>query len=217
MNSMLIVLICCTSRDVGQLVTLLFTIAASLGEENYVDYYIRDFPFLLAEGCSFHSCASPRTPPSLFRWIENCLHKGYHVSNMKNLPPLLCRENIYVVSWARKIVAFYSVLVGAERKGRILSTGVYCEIANGSARTIEELTVLAMVGERFGRQQLDLLPLGVSLPLRHVIAYHCCYVCFVIVLILWPLHLLKVLQFGVPLLHLCLCLFLIFSCSSFCL
>ncbi|CAL9156743.1 unnamed protein product [Musa hybrid cultivar] len=156
-------------QDVGQLVTLLFTIAASLGEENYVDYYIRDFPFLLAEGCSFHSCASPRTPPSLFRWIENCLHKGYHVSNMKNLPPLLCRENIYVVSWARKIVAFYSVLVGAERKGRILSTGVYCEIANGSARTIEELTVLAMVGERFGRQQLDLLPLGVSLPLRHAL------------------------------------------------
>ncbi|URE26434.1 Anaphase-promoting complex subunit [Musa troglodytarum] len=63
----------------------------------------------------------------------------------------------------------HSIGRGAERKGRILSTGVYCEIANGSARTIEELTVLAMVGERFGRQQLDLLPLGVSLPLRHAL------------------------------------------------
>ncbi|KAI7741534.1 hypothetical protein M8C21_022341 [Ambrosia artemisiifolia] len=41
--------------------------------------------------------------------------------------------------------------------------------ATGSANSPEELTVLAMVGERFGLQQLDLLPAGVSLPLRHVL------------------------------------------------
>lgn len=137
---------------------------------NYVDYYIRDFPFLLAEGFSCHSRASPRTPPSLFQWIENSLRKGFHTSNMKNLPSLLYREKTFAVSWARKIISFYSLLLGAEREGKKLSTGVYCEIANGSARSQEELTVLAMVGERFGRQQLDLLPLGVSLPLRHVIS-----------------------------------------------
>ncbi|KAI5446156.1 hypothetical protein KIW84_014128 [Lathyrus oleraceus] len=33
----------------------------------------------------------------------------------------------------------------------------------------EELTVLAMVGERFGLQQFDSLPSGVSLPLRHAL------------------------------------------------
>ncbi|WOL06876.1 anaphase-promoting complex subunit 1 isoform X1 [Canna indica] len=156
-------------QDVGQLVVLLNTIAISLGEANYMDYYARDFPSLLDESCSFDSCATPRTPPSLFQWIENCLQKGCHASNMKNLPLLLCRDKICVLSWARKIVSFYSLLLGAERKGRKLSTGVYCEIANGSARMPEELTVLAMVGERFGRQQLDLLPLGVSLPLRHAL------------------------------------------------
>lgn len=75
-------------------------------------------------------------------------------------------------------MSFYSLLLGAEREGRKLSTGVHCEIASGSARTREELTVLAMAGEKFGRQQLDLLPLGVSLPLRHVILhiFYCYFV-----------------------------------------
>ncbi|XP_042399420.1 anaphase-promoting complex subunit 1 [Zingiber officinale] len=156
-------------QDVRQLVSLLNAMAASLGESNYVDHYVRDFPFLLAEGFPFQSCASPRTPPSIFQWIENCMQKGCYTSNMNNLPSLLFREKIFIVSWARKIVSFYSLLLGAEREGRKLSTGVHCEIASGSAKTREELTVLAMAGERFGRQQLDLLPLGVSLPLRHAL------------------------------------------------
>lgn len=90
------------------------------------------------------------------------------MANLNDIPPLICRDKSLVVSLARKIVSFYSLLLGAERRGRKLSTGVYCEVANGSVRTVEELTVLAMVGERFGRQYLDLLPVGVSLPLRHV-------------------------------------------------
>ncbi|OAY80293.1 Anaphase-promoting complex subunit 1 [Ananas comosus] len=77
-----------------------------------------------------------------------------------HFPPLICRDKSLVVSLARKIVSFYSLLLGAERTGRKLSTGVYCEVANGSVRTVGELTVLAMVGERFGRQYLDLLPVG---------------------------------------------------------
>jgi anaphase-promoting complex subunit 1 len=52
--------------------------------------------------------------------------------------------------------------------GKKLSSGVYCNISTGSYSSKEELTVLAMVGERFGLQQLDSLPSGVSLPLRHV-------------------------------------------------
>lgn len=73
-----------------------------------------------------------------------------------------------MVSWARKIVSFYSILSGATLSGKKLSSGVYCNIALGSHCSKEELTVLAMVGERFGLQQLDSLPSGVSLPLRHV-------------------------------------------------
>ncbi|KAF5193734.1 Anaphase-promoting complex subunit [Thalictrum thalictroides] len=64
---------------------------------------------------------------------------------------------------------FYSLLSGAERTGRKLSSGVYCKIARGSSHTSEETTVLAMVVEGFGLRQLDLLPAGVSLPLRHAL------------------------------------------------
>lgn len=73
-----------------------------------------------------------------------------------------------MVSIARKVVCFYSILSGAKLLGKKLSTGVYCNITVGSHSSKEELTVLAMVGERFGLQQLDSLPSGVSLPLRHV-------------------------------------------------
>ena len=65
-------------------------------------------------------------------------------------------------------MSFYSLLSGAKQIGNKLSSGVYCNIVEGSHCTKEELTVLAMVGERFGLKQLDLLPSGVSLPLRHV-------------------------------------------------
>ena len=149
---------------------MLCRVASSLGENSYVDYYCRDFPQNLVE---FHSLASAdafKTPPCLFRWFENCLHHGCHMSNLDDIPALMCKQKGSVVSWGRKVVSFYSLLLGAERKGRNLSSGVYCEVASGSARNTEELTVLAMVGENFGRQQLDLLPIGVSLVLRHVCA-----------------------------------------------
>ncbi|KAJ1401187.1 putative anaphase-promoting complex subunit 1, partial [Sesbania bispinosa] len=114
-------------RDLELLAILLCNIADFLGEDNYLDHYIRDFPGLFRkDGCS-------------------------------------------VVSLARKIVCFYSILSGAKLLGKKLSSGVYCNITTGSHSSKEELTVLAMVGERFGLQQLDSLPSGVSLPLRHAL------------------------------------------------
>ncbi|XP_020086066.1 anaphase-promoting complex subunit 1 isoform X1 [Ananas comosus] len=157
------------NQDIGRLASLLCNIAASLGEKSYVDYYCRDFPSILVEVHSFPSASAPQTPPCLFRWLESCLLCGCDMANLNDIPPLICRDKSLVVSLARKIVSFYSLLLGAERRGRKLSTGVYCEVANGSVRTVEELTVLAMVGERFGRQYLDLLPVGLSLPLRHAL------------------------------------------------
>ncbi|OVA02727.1 Anaphase-promoting complex subunit 1 [Macleaya cordata] len=156
-------------QDLGLLVVLLCDIAAILGEESYVDYYIRDFPHLCQKVEICETSFSPRTPPSLFRWFECCLQNGCHFANNNDLPPLICKDGCSVVSWARKIVSFYSILLGAERVGKKLSSGVYCDIATGAFCTSEELTVLAMVAERFGLQQLDLLPAGVSLTLRHAL------------------------------------------------
>ncbi|XP_077233026.1 E3 ubiquitin ligase isoform X2 [Tasmannia lanceolata] len=156
-------------QDIRLLVILVSNIASYLGEMNFVDHYLRDFPYLSPEVGIFPSSFVPKIPPSLFRWLESCLQYGCHSPNINDLPPLIYKDGIYVVSLARKIVSFYSILLGSERTGRKLSTGVYCNIASGSSRNSEELTVLAMVAERFGHQQLDLLPAGVSLPLRHAL------------------------------------------------
>lgn len=155
-------------RDLGCLASLLCTVASSLGEHTYVDYYCRDFPLNLNELPSLASSTSLRTPPSLFHWFEYCLRHGCDSAKLEDIPTLMRKQKVSAVSWGRKVVSFYSLLLGAEMDGKNLSSGVYCEVASGSARNPEELTVLAMVAEKFGRQQLDLLPVGVSLVLRHV-------------------------------------------------
>lgn len=150
---------------------VLCTIANSLGEENYLDHYFRDFPSLPKKFgmCQNQTSLIPKTPPNLFRWLENCLKHGSSSPSDNDLPSLLIiTDASSVVSWARKIVSFYSILCGATKVGKKLSTGVNCNVAMGSSCNSEELAVLAMVGEKFGLQQLDLLPAGVSLPLRHV-------------------------------------------------
>lgn len=157
-------------RDLELLGSLLCYIAKFLGEESYVDHYIRDFPSLSGSVGICETSFSQESPPSLFRWLENCLLYGHNSANINDLPPLICKEGKSVVNWARKIVLFYSLLSGAKHIGKKLSSGIYCNIATGSYCTNEELTVLAMVGEKFGLQQLDSLPSGMSLPLRHALA-----------------------------------------------
>ncbi|XP_042491370.1 anaphase-promoting complex subunit 1 isoform X2 [Macadamia integrifolia] len=156
-------------RDLGLLVVLLCNIAAFLGEESYLDYYVRDFPHLADKIRSCGTAISPRAPPCLLRWLDSCLRHGCHMANIRDLPLLICKDRGSVVSWSRKIVSFYSLLLGARRLGKKLSSGVYCSVAPGSYRSPEEHTVLAMAAERFGLQQLDLLPAGVSLPFRHAL------------------------------------------------
>ncbi|CAA2984556.1 anaphase-promoting complex subunit 1 [Olea europaea subsp. europaea] len=156
-------------RDLSLLVVLLCDVAGFLDEKNYLDHYKRDFPGLSKGFEESKLSFSPRTPPSLFRWLENCLHHGCSSASTKDLPFLICKDGSSVVNWARKIVSFYSLLCGADQSEKRLSTGVTCNVASGLFYTREELTVLAMVGEKFGLQQLDLLPAGVSLPLRHAL------------------------------------------------
>ncbi|TKY56880.1 Anaphase-promoting complex subunit 1 [Spatholobus suberectus] len=156
-------------RDLELLSILLCNIAEFLAEDNYLDHYIRDFPGLCKKFLKSGITISLKSCPSLFRWLENCLQYGYNYANINDLPALVCKEGSSVVSIARKVVCFYSILSGAKLLGKKLSTGVYCNITMGSHSSKEELAVLAMVGERFGLQQLDSLPSGVSLPLRHAL------------------------------------------------
>ncbi|EFH47427.1 hypothetical protein ARALYDRAFT_487351 [Arabidopsis lyrata subsp. lyrata] len=156
-------------QDLHHLAVLLCNIAKFLDEKCYLDYYIRDFPRLSTTIGACTTLSSSRKPPNLFRWLENCLRRGCLSTNFDDLPDLIRRDGCSIVSWARKVVSFYSVLFGDKPEGRTLSSGVPCNIAPGSYSSNEELTILAMAGERFGLHQLDLLPSGVSLPLRHAL------------------------------------------------
>ncbi|XP_078435286.1 E3 ubiquitin ligase [Wolffia australiana] len=157
-------------QDLILLVEILHNIAGSLCETSYVDYYVRDFPFITPEIVATTFSSSPRNPPSLFRWLEMCLLYGFtSFEQRSDLPLMVCKDKRSVISLGRKIVAFFSILVGAKCNEKKLSSGVYCDIAPGTASTPEELTVLAMVGECFGLMNMDLLPAGVSLPLRHAL------------------------------------------------
>lgn len=155
-------------RDLGLLVVLLCDIAYFLHEVSYLDHYKRDFPGVVKEFGTSQYLINSRTPPSLFRWLENCLQNGCGSASICDLPLLICKDGTSIVNWARKIVSFYSLLCGADQSGKRLSSGVTCHIAPGLYHSREELAVLGMVGEKFGLQHMDLLPAGVSLPLRHV-------------------------------------------------
>ncbi|KAJ4908777.1 Anaphase-promoting complex subunit 1 [Raphanus sativus] len=156
-------------QDLHQLAVLLCNIAKFLGEKCYIDHYIRDFPRLSETIRACTTLSSCRKPPNLFRWFENCLRGGSLPTNLDDIPDLIRKDSCSIVSWARKIVSFYSVLFGDKPVGQKLSSGVPCNIAPGSYSSNEELAILAMAGERFGLRQLDLLPSGVSLPLRHAL------------------------------------------------
>ncbi|XP_030534487.1 anaphase-promoting complex subunit 1 isoform X4 [Rhodamnia argentea] len=155
--------------DLELLGVLLCKIAKFLGEECYLDHYVRDFPYLFNNLGMHNSSLSGRSPPNLFRWLENCLQHGFSSADTNDLPPLVCKEGSFAASRAKKIVSFYSLLFGAQQIGGNHPCGVCCNVAMGSYSTAEEHTVLAMVGEKFGLQQLDSLPPGVSLPLRHAL------------------------------------------------
>ncbi|XP_024011523.1 anaphase-promoting complex subunit 1 [Eutrema salsugineum] len=156
-------------QDLHQLAVLLCNIAKFLGEKCYLDHYIRDFPRLSKITGACTALSSSRKPPNLFRWLENCLRRGCLSTKLDDLPDLIRKDGCSIVSWARKIVSFYSVLFGDKPVGQKLSSGVPCNIAPGSYSSNEELAILAMAGEKFGLHQLDLLPSGVSLPLRHAL------------------------------------------------
>ncbi|KFK24970.1 hypothetical protein AALP_AA8G049400 [Arabis alpina] len=156
-------------QDLHQLAVLLCNIAKFLGEKCYLDHYIRDFPRLSIVIGTCTTLSSSRKPPNLFRWLENCLRRGCLSTNLDDLPDLIRKDGCSIVSRARKIVSFYSVLFGDKPVGQKLSSGVPCNVAPGSYSSNEELAILAMAGERFGLHQLDLLPSGVSLPLRHAL------------------------------------------------
>jgi anaphase-promoting complex subunit 1 len=142
---------------------------------NYVDHYTRDFPTAVP---SMPNLVEPtnlrnkgRAPASLFQWLEDCLKGKESAENVMRLPVLLTKIGTNCVDWSRKVVGFFELLTGSELNGRQLPSGVHISVAKGTVTVPEQRAVLAMVAEGFGLPDLDRLPPGVSLPLRHVCNY----------------------------------------------
>lgn len=160
-------------RELWQLGATLSSLAAASGEMGYVDHYSRDFPLavlplpILPESVSLKN--NGKVPPNLFQWLEKCLKGNRPAENTESLPGLLTKETASCVDWSRRVIGFYDLLTGGEVVNGRLPSGVQLSISSGIATTGEQRTVLAMVAEGFGLPELDRLPPGVSLPLRHAL------------------------------------------------
>ena len=151
--------------------SLLGHIAASLHEWNYLDHYARDFPDLFglfeASKCD-RNWQSLKVPFNIFQWLANCM-RAQNSRFSDSLPSLYMNREATCINFSRKVIGFYELLCCSEAVSKVVSCGVHVDIAAGSFETAEQKLVLAMVGENFGLTDLDCLPAGVSLPLRHVI------------------------------------------------
>ena len=160
-------------RELWQLAATLSTLAAAAGELDYVDQYARDFPMAVQAVAKPLESSRLRTEtrelPNLFKWLEDSLRTKRPAESSKYLPDLLTKAKVTCVQWSRKVVGFYEVLAGGLLKNGLLPSGVQLQIAAGSATSAEQRTVLAMVAEEFGLPDLDRLPPGISLPLRHAL------------------------------------------------
>jgi anaphase-promoting complex subunit 1 len=160
-------------RELWQLGATLSSLGAACGEMEYVDHYSRDFPLAVPPLPNLPDSVSlkidGKVPPNLFQWLENCLRGKRLAENMENLPGLLIKESASCVDWSRRVIGFYDLLTGGEVVNGRLPSGVQLHIAPGIATSAEQRTVLSMVAEGFGLPELDRLPPGVSLPLRHAL------------------------------------------------
>ncbi|CAM6126515.1 unnamed protein product [Calypogeia fissa] len=147
-------------------------LAAAAGELENVDHYTRDFPTVVP---SLPELSKPllntvgRKPPSLFEWILKSIKNRNTPRDQEGLPPLVQNEDATCVEWSRKVVGFYELLLGNEGTGKTIPTRVNVAISRGTAIQPEHNMVLAMVAETFSLPDLDRLPCGVSLPMRHAL------------------------------------------------
>jgi anaphase-promoting complex subunit 1 len=158
-------------RQACQLARLLSHLAAAAGELEYVDHYTRDFPTFvpsLPELSKSVLNTPARRPPNLFQWIMVRIRRERSPDDAAGLPPLLLKEGARCVEWSRKIIGFYELLYANEEGRKALSSGVHVAISDGTSSQPEHRMVLAMVAENFSFPDLDRLPCGVSLPMRHV-------------------------------------------------
>ncbi|XP_068088385.1 anaphase-promoting complex subunit 1 isoform X1 [Hyperolius riggenbachi] len=179
---------------VRSLVILLLQLARDLNLHSYIDFYFRDFPpFLRNSNQTCHIEPSQigfmnypsffaAEPPSIYHWLSSCL-KGEAVSAYPYLPGICERSKLVVLSIAlylrgdENAVAsetskYLTKITAGQRKQQQEDDRRYSLKINPSVSNLSEKLVVWMSNIGFSLRDLESLPFGVALPIRHAI-YQC--------------------------------------------
>ncbi|XP_075719012.1 anaphase-promoting complex subunit 1 [Rhinoderma darwinii] len=181
-------------EGIQSLVTLLLQLARDLNLPPYTDFYFRDYPALLRN--SGQTCCIEPTqigfmsypsfftsdPPSIYQWLSCCL-KGERQTAYPYLPGICERSELVVLSFALYILGdenaiangmskYLSKITAGQRKQQLEEDRRYSLKPTPTVSSLSEKLVLWMTNIAFSLQDLESLPFGVALPIRHAI-YQC--------------------------------------------
>ncbi|XP_063774168.1 anaphase-promoting complex subunit 1 isoform X1 [Pseudophryne corroboree] len=181
-------------EGIHSLVTLLLQLARDLNLHTYTDFYFRDFPAFLRN--SGQTCCIEPTqigfmsypsfftaePPSIYHWLSLCL-KGDKMAAYPYLPRICERSKLVVLSFALYILGdenailnktskYLSKITAGQRKQQQEDDRRHSLKPSPSVSGLSEKLVVWMTDIGFSLRDLESLPFGIALPIRHAI-YQC--------------------------------------------
>ncbi|XP_030051793.1 anaphase-promoting complex subunit 1 [Microcaecilia unicolor] len=177
------------------LVVVLIQLARDLNLKQYTDFYFRDYPRLVKRsmqtcvidpaqiGVMHHPSCFTEDPPSIYQWLSSCL-KGEEMQPYPYLSGVCERSKLAVLSFALYILGddkavsseaskYLSKITAGQRKQQAEKDNIRFSFRPcKSVSSLTEKLVIWMSNVGFTLRDLESLPFGVALPVRHAI-YHC--------------------------------------------
>ncbi|XP_078504893.1 anaphase-promoting complex subunit 1 [Lissotriton helveticus] len=186
---------CLMRESMRSFVMLLAQVSRDLRLEQYIDFYYRDYPTLLKipgqvctsgpgqTGFMYHPSYFTEEPPSIYQWLSSCL-KGEGANPYPYVPGICERSRLVVLSVALYILGdenallnesskYLSKITAGQRKQQKEQDNKRISLKpNTCASSLSEKLVVWMTTVGFTLRDLESLPFGVALPVRHAI-YQC--------------------------------------------
>ncbi|XP_063299741.1 anaphase-promoting complex subunit 1 isoform X2 [Pelobates fuscus] len=180
---------------IRSLVTLLLQLARDLNLNAYMDLYSRDYPTLVkttGQICrmeptqvgfmNYPSFFEDDRPPSIYHWVSTCL-QGKKAPPYPYLPGICERSKLVVLSVALYILGdessvtrepskYLSKITAGQRKQQQEDERRYSLKPCPTVSSLSEKLVVWMTNIGFTLRDLESLPFGVALPIRHAV-YQC--------------------------------------------
>ncbi|MEE6474887.1 hypothetical protein FKM82_010525 [Ascaphus truei] len=181
-------------EEIRSLVILLVQLARDLNLDIYTDFYFRDYPTLVKTSGQICRIEPTQTgfmnypsffnaePPSIYHWLSFCL-KGEEAPAYPYLPRICERSKLVVLSVALYILGdekavldepskYLSKISAGHRKQQHKEDRRFSLKPGTSVTSLSEKLVVWMTDIGFTLRDLESLPFGVALPIRHAI-YQC--------------------------------------------